>query len=53
MQEGGIKIIKKFIGESGKFYTAVEKWINKMLQNNRGDITITELWITGEYLHNI
>ena len=53
MQEGGIKNIKKFIGESGKFYTVVEKWINKMLQNNRGEITITELWITGGYLHNI
>jgi hypothetical protein len=25
MQEGGIKNIKKFIGESGKFYTVVEK----------------------------
>ena len=53
MQEEGIKNIKKFIEESGKFYTVVEKWINKMLQNNRGDITMTVLWKTGEYLHYI
>ena len=53
MQESGTSDDKKIIGKSGKFYTAVEKWINKMPENNRGENMKVGLWIIEEYLHNI
>ena len=53
MQESETSDDKKFIGKSGKFYTAVEKWINKMPENNRGENMKVGLWIIEEYLHNI